>query len=91
MLLFQSDLKFLNILLARDQDPQLFIPKVCDFGLSTTISNLEHGKVVGCTPNYYPPEVIRNTKRQGCKIDIWSLGLVMYILATGKFDKIQLN
>ncbi|KAA6353149.1 MAG: hypothetical protein EZS28_051324 [Streblomastix strix] len=56
--LAHCDLKFSNILLARDQDPHFLIPKVCDFGLSTTISNLKYGKVVGGTPKYHPPEVI---------------------------------
>ncbi|KAA6397887.1 MAG: hypothetical protein EZS28_006582, partial [Streblomastix strix] len=80
--LAHCDLKFLNIFLARDQDPQFFIPKVCDFGQSTPISKLKFGKVVGGTPKYYLPEEINNSKRYGGVIDIWSLDLVMYILAT---------
>lgn len=72
------DLKPENVLLTADG--QL---KLADFGLSGLLSP-------GClletscgSPQYSAPEVISGESYEGCPADIWSLGAVLFAMATG--------
>ena len=57
--------------------------KLCDFGLCHTIdSNLL--KTACGSPIYSSPEIIGNKDYDGTKSDIWSLGIVFYIMVTGR-------
>eukprot|EP01084_Bolivina_argentea_P006977 13166_1 len=75
------DLKLGNILL----DAHLDI-KICDFGLATRFDGDRKTTICG-TPNYIAPEIL-NQRRLGhghsFEVDIWSLGVVMFTLLTGK-------
>lgn len=72
------DLKPENILYAGDQI------KVADFGISNKFGDskeLEMSSVVG-TPHYVAPEVL--SKRYGKECDLWSLGVILFVLLSGK-------
>lgn len=54
--------------------------KIIDFGLSMYNEKKIHKSAVG-TPFYVAPEVIKG--KHDFKCDIWSLGVLMYILLSG--------
>lgn len=73
------DIKLDNILLDQNMNP-----KLCDFGISTF---LEPGKRIfdtGGTPAYLAPEVIKCEGNVCEKTDVWSLGVLLYLLSFGQ-------
>ena len=76
------DLKPENILFSNKDDYSTL--KLIDFGLATNILTIQEKKksVVG-TPYYMSPEIIDGNFDE--KTDIWSLGIVMHQMLTGKF------
>jgi len=56
--------------------------KVIDFGCSHLFKANEKYKEIIGTINYNSPEVIKGNYNEKC--DIWSVGIIMYILLTGK-------
>ncbi|KNC75154.1 CAMK/CDPK protein kinase, partial [Sphaeroforma arctica JP610] len=59
--------------------------KLADFGLSAIIPEDEEGLTISSgTPNYMAPERLCG-KVYSFKSDIWSIGVVLYILIEGKF------
>lgn len=83
------DLKPENILLvSKESDCEL---KITDFGLAKR-TNQEGLKTFCGTPQYFAPEVLKRrgdsvsgSSRYGMKADMWSLGVVLYILLSGQF------
>jgi len=69
------DIKPENIMVNEDDEVRLI-----DFGLAL-ITKKTINKAAG-TPYYFAPEVI--TESYGSKADIWSLGVVLYQLVSGK-------
>ena len=55
--------------------------KVIDFGISTRIGGNEVLKNTFGTPYYMAPEVIKKKYNEKC--DVWSCGVIMYILLSG--------
>lgn len=81
------DIKPDNILLQQDGD--WVIPKVSDFGLAKLEKGLSHnwtkdGEALGSI-RYMAPEQIRSTKDVDWRADIYSLGIVLYFMATGTY------
>ena len=80
--IIHRDLKPSNILLKKKQN--ISDIRIADFGLSI---DRKCGKTYNLdsigTPYYMAPEIINN-KRYGCECDLWSLGIIMYELITGK-------
>eukprot|EP01061_Rhynchopus_euleeides_P039033 TRINITY_DN6694_c0_g2_i1.p1 TRINITY_DN6694_c0_g2~~TRINITY_DN6694_c0_g2_i1.p1 ORF type:complete len:423 (+),score=116.80 TRINITY_DN6694_c0_g2_i1:310-1578(+) len=81
------DLKPDNILLTREG-----IVKITDFGLCrlhkaslfrSAEDELEFSAVG--TLQYLPPECLNHSKHDAFKADLWSLGVVIYVMITGKF------
>ena len=80
------DLKPENILLDSEMNA-----KLADFGLchATTPQKL---LMTPCgSPFYAPPEIINNVQYDGQKADIWSLGVVLYTMATGSLPWTETN
>ncbi|XP_059625225.1 CBL-interacting protein kinase 2 [Cornus florida] len=78
---YHRDLKLENLLL--DENDNL---KVSDFGLSTLAESKHHDGLfhTACgTPAYVAPEVIGRKGYDGAKADIWSCGVILFILLAG--------
>ncbi|KAJ8906660.1 hypothetical protein NDN08_003150 [Rhodosorus marinus] len=75
------DLKPDNFLFDTDEDTTSSL-KAADFGLSSFIVEGEYLQSTCGTPMYIAPEVI--TKKYNTKADIWSLGVTLYIMLSGK-------
>jgi polo-like kinase 1 len=54
--------------------------KLGDFGLATRLEyNEEKKKTICGTPNYIAPEILEG-KGHSYEVDIWSVGVIMYLL-----------
>ncbi|CAG2187966.1 MYLK [Mytilus edulis] len=73
------DLKPENILCVR-KDSNLI--KIIDFGLARRFTPGESLKVMFGTPEFIAPEVV-NYEQIGLQTDIWSLGVICYVLLSG--------
>ena len=77
------DLKLGNLLLDRSMNI-----KLCDFGLAARLEFDGARKSTICgTPNYIAPEILNQKKLGGghsYEVDIWSLGVIMFTLLSGK-------
>ena len=84
--LVHRDLKPENVLLARG--PEATVPKVTDFGLVRLLERRDGapptaaGAVMG-TPLYMAPEQLVDASSADRRADVWSLGAMLYELATG--------
>jgi len=78
------DLKPENLLLKDTTDEA--IVKITDFGLSKIFSDDAQGEVVmktACgTPGYVAPEVLTH-ENYSSQVDLWSIGVIVYILLCG--------
>ncbi len=84
--LVHRDLKPANVMLFRS--PEGFIPKVTDFGLAkilvgrgAELGQTRQGIAMG-TPAYMSPEQIHDARAVDQRADIFSLGCILYELAT---------
>lgn len=73
------DLKPENVLL--DDDLNV---KIADFGLSNEISDGNFMETSCGSPNYAAPEVIRGAIYPGPEIDVWSCGVILYVMICGR-------
>lgn len=58
--------------------------KLCDFGYSKNEFVDSRPKTVSGTPDYIAPEVLLNDQYDGKKADIWSCGVMLYVMLTGQ-------
>lgn len=72
-----------TLVLSDDKSAYDFDIKIIDFGCSTMISKGKTLKKLIGTIYYLAPEVINGSYNNKC--DIWSCGVIMYTLLTGKF------
>ncbi|HNS98563.1 MAG TPA: protein kinase [Polyangiaceae bacterium] len=80
------DLKPANIFLTKGADGEPLI-KVLDFGIAKTVGGLssmtDTHSVMGSGP-YMPPEQLESARAVDPRSDIWSLGVVLFELVSGK-------
>lgn len=77
--ILHRDLKLGNIFLADN-----LIVKIGDFGLATRILSLNDHRKNRCgTLNYYAPEVLLGNG-YSFEVDIWCMGIIMYMLLVGR-------
>jgi len=76
------DLKPENILCSGDDDAHMTI-KISDFGLSKIFSAGEVLKTACGTPDYAAPEVLSSTGSYSNAVDMWSVGVITYVLLCG--------
>ena len=75
------DLKPENILLATEAEDAPI--KIADFGLARMVDNKEMMKTACGTPGYVAPEVLQNKGYSSGAVDMWSTGVILYILLCG--------
>ena len=78
--IIHRDLKLGNLLLSEDKK----VIKLADFGLSSRLEYPKQRRRTICgTPNYIAPEIIGAKTTHSYEVDVWSLGVIMFILLTG--------
>uniref|UniRef100_A0A2P2JEQ4 non-specific serine/threonine protein kinase n=1 Tax=Rhizophora mucronata TaxID=61149 RepID=A0A2P2JEQ4_RHIMU len=78
---FHRDLKPENLLL--DEHGDL---KVSDFGLGAVTDQTRPNVLLHTlcgTPAYVAPEILENKGYDGAKVDVWSCGVILYVLTAG--------
>lgn len=73
------DIKLENILIT---DKNALTVKIVDFNIAVLKTAKAQTKMKG-TPNYMAPEVIKGDYTEKC--DLWSCGVLLYVLITGEF------
>ncbi|XP_029311757.1 dual specificity mitogen-activated protein kinase kinase 4b isoform X2 [Cottoperca gobio] len=81
--IIHRDIKPSNILMDRTGNI-----KLCDFGISgQLVDSIAKTRDAGCRPYMAPERIDPSASRQGYDVrsDVWSLGITLYELATGRF------
>lgn len=81
--IIHRDIKPSNILLDRKGNI-----KLCDFGISgQLVDSIAKTRDAGCRPYMAPERIDPSASRHGYDVrsDVWSLGITLYELATGRF------
>ncbi|MBX3185588.1 MAG: serine/threonine protein kinase [Labilithrix sp.] len=86
--MIHRDIKLKNLFLTKTMDGRPFV-KVLDFGLAKTIGqmgdvSLTATSAVFGSPQYMSPEQMKSAKDVDTRSDIWSLGVCLYELLTGR-------
>lgn len=77
--LLMTDLKIENILLTRDENI-----KIIDFGLSNIYSPQSMLSTFCGSLYFAAPELLQAKKYTGPEVDIWSFGVVLFVLVAGR-------
>ena len=81
-LIVHRDLKPENLILASKGDD--IDVRIADFGLATRLSTPDEKLYLRCgSPGYVAPELLRD-KGYNCSYDIFSAGVILYVLLTGR-------
>ena len=74
------DLKPENILMKSPDTSEI---KIADFGLARVVSDKQMMKTACGTPGYVAPEVLQNKGYDSGAVDLWSTGVILYIMICG--------
>eukprot|EP01039_Chlorochromonas_danica_P003257 gene3257-3568_t len=74
------DLKPENLLLCTETDDSDI--KIADFGFAKRVKDLSPKETACGTPGYVAPEILRGDK-YGTEVDVWSMGVICYVLLAG--------
>jgi serine/threonine-protein kinase len=80
------DIKPSNFFVTQRPDGSMLL-KILDFGISKTphgVTDLTGTQAVLGTPTYMAPEQMKSGRAADARSDIWSIGVVMYQLLTGR-------
>jgi serine/threonine protein kinase len=80
MQICHRDIKMENILI--DEKGMV---KIIDFGFSVCTPPDSRLKIYCGTPSYMCPEIVTKKDYSGFQADIWSLGVLLYLLLTGMY------
>lgn len=70
-----------NLLYEEEENESLV--KICDFGVAKVLEDKQQLMSTYCgTHGYQAPEILKNQKYD-CACDIWSLGIVVYVMLCG--------
>lgn len=76
------DIKLENVLLERETNSV----KIIDFGFACQVKSHDVKLRVFCgTPSYMAPEMVSGLEYSGFMTDIWSLGVMLFVLLAGRF------
>jgi serine/threonine protein kinase len=75
------DIKPENVLYAKPSPDETI--KLADFGLARMISTTDMMKTACGTPGYVAPEILKNKGYSSGAVDMWSTGVILYILLCG--------
>ena len=83
------DVKPENVFLAKGLDGRV-VPKLVDFGISRVVADEASGPRLTAhapmgTPAYMSPEQVRSARDVDGRGDVWSVGVLLYELLTGRF------
>ena len=78
------DLKPSNILFSYINDKKTdFIIKISDFGLVKKLKSTKEGLSIVGSPFYTAPEILDRNGKYSNKCDLYSIGIILYVLKTG--------
>ncbi|TNV87973.1 hypothetical protein FGO68_gene7890 [Halteria grandinella] len=81
--IIHRDIKLDNFLVAYDASKGLYKTRIIDFGLATVNFSYEKCTLMVGSIAYLSPEIV-NKKPYEYKTDVWSMGIALYTLLTGK-------
>ena len=80
--IIHRDIKLDNILIEEDTHAI----KLIDYGFSVVQSATQTKLKIFCgTPSYMAPEIVRKHDYDGKPVDMWALGVVLFVMLTGCF------
>ena len=77
--ILHRDIKLDNVLLSEN-----YTAKICDFGISRVVKKGELIFEDSGTPAYTAPELVSGKGYSGFQADVWSLGIMLFVMVTGK-------
>lgn len=84
--MMHRDLKLENIMVdlqsGEKEDESCMVCKITDFGFACMMDPARRNSLSVGTPMYMAPDVLN--KAYDNKADIWSIGVIAYIILTGK-------
>ncbi|OXU24251.1 hypothetical protein TSAR_003768 [Trichomalopsis sarcophagae] len=75
------DLKMENVMLHDEKKERI---KIVDFGLSNVHDCANPLKTQCGSPEYAAPELFVRGKKYGPEVDLWSLGVILYVMGAGR-------